>query len=134
MTRIAPSHLGSAIAERVLSLSRAQDRLRALETHPAAVEPEPDGQAAAEAVLRRALAALGSREGYQLAGRLLAGEKVPTAGSLESSTVLQDLAQAGLAVWDVGSGSSQPTPLLRELLEPLAAAVTEAAAEAEAER
>jgi hypothetical protein len=85
-------------------------------------------------VLRRALAALSSREGYELAGRLLAGEDALAAGSLESSIVLQDLAQAGLAVWDVGSGSSQPTPLLRELFQLLAVAVTEAAAEAEAER
>ena len=134
MSRIASSQLAGAIAERVLSLSRVQDRLRALETYPASGEPVPGRQAAAEAVLRRALAALSSREGYELAGRLLAGEDTLAAGSLESSIVLQDLAQAGLAVWDVGSGSSQPTPLLRELFQLLAVAVTEAAAEAEAER
>ena len=134
MSRIASSQLAGAIAERVLSLSRVQDRLRALETYPASGEQVPDRQAAAEAVLRRALAALSSREGYELAGRLLAGEDTLAAGSPESSVVLQDLAQAGLAVWDVGSGSSQPTPLLRELFQLLAVAVTEAAAEAEAER
>ena len=134
MSRIAPSQLAGAIAERALSLSRVQDRLRALETYAAPGEPTPDGQAAAEAVLRRALAALSSREGYELAGRLLAGEDALADGTPESSVVLQDLAQAGLAVWDVGSGSSQPTPLLRELLQVLAAAVTEAAAEVEAER
>lgn len=134
MSRIASSQLAGAIAERVLSLSRAQDRLQALETYTASGEPEPDGQAAAEAVLRRALAALSSREGYELAGRLLAGEDALAAGSPESSVVLQDLAQAGLAVWDVGSGASQPTPLLRELFQVLAAAVTEAAVEVTAAR
>ncbi|MHB8613004.1 MAG: hypothetical protein ACYDAL_11325 [Candidatus Dormibacteraceae bacterium] len=134
MSRIASSQLAGAIAERVLSLSRVQDRLRALETYAPSGEAEQDGQAAAEAVLRRALAALSSREGYELAGRLLVSEDAIAARSLESSVILQDLSQAGLAVWDVGLGSSQPTLLLRELFRLLEAAVTEAAAELKAER
>ncbi|HEY8802112.1 MAG TPA: hypothetical protein VIN00_03455 [Candidatus Dormibacteraeota bacterium] len=128
MSRIAPSRLSGAIAERVVALARVQDRLRALDTHTEASAPTEDRRAAAEVVLRGALAALSSREGYELAGRLLAREDVHAAGSLESSIVLEDLAQAGLAVWDLGSGSSRPTPLLRELFHLLDQALTEAEA------
>jgi hypothetical protein len=129
MSRIAPGGLGSAIAERVVALARVQDRLRALDTYTESIAPTEDRRAAAEIVLRGALAALSSREGYELAGRLLAREDPAAAGSEESSVALQDLAQAGLAVWDVGSGSSQPTPLLRELFTLLDQAVSEAEAQ-----
>ena len=126
MSRIAPSRLGGAIAERVSALARVQERLRALDTYEESSAPTEARRAAAEDVLRGALAALSSREGYELAGRLLSGEDALAAGSVESSIVLKGLAQAGLAVWDVGSGSSQPTPLLRELFQLLDQAVSEA--------
>ena len=128
MSRIAPSGLGGAIAERVAALARVQGRLQALDTYTESNAPTEDRRTAVETVLRCALAALSSREGYELAGRLLAREDVHAAGSLESSIVLEDLAQAGLAVWDLGSGSSRPTPLLRELFHLLDQAVTEAEA------
>jgi len=129
MSRIAPSRLGGAIAERVEALTRVQDRLRALDTHTESSTPTEDRRAAAETVLRGALAALSSREGYELAERILANEDLNGAGSGEPTIVLQGLAQAGLTVWDLGSGSSQPTTLLRELFQLLDQAVTEAEAQ-----
>ena len=126
MSRTAAGGLGGAIAERAAALARVQDRLRALDTHTESSPPPEDRRAAAEVVLRGALAALSTRDGYALARRLLARDGVPAAASLESSLVLQDLGQAGLAVWDVGSGLSQPTLLLRELFQLLDQAVTQA--------
>ena len=129
--QVVTGQLGIALGERVLSLWRAHERLGALETYPESGPGAADGRAAAEAVLRRALSSLGNREAYALARRLIDGETGIAAGSLESSLVLQDLAQAGLATWDVGMGSTEPTPLLRELLQFLETAVEEAAAQAE---
>ena len=129
MSRIAAGRLGGAIAERVAALGRVQDRLRALDTYDESMATTEDRRAAAETVLRGALAALSSQEGYQLAGRLLALDGREAAGTLQSSVTLRDLSQAGLAVWDVDSGSSQPTPLLRELFQVLDQAVREAEAQ-----
>lgn len=117
--------LGAALKERLLDRIRLMDRVQALETYPNA----PDGRPArgdAEAVLRQALRALGNRECYELAGRLLAGETV-LGGGLEQWVGLQELAQSGLVSWDVGSGHIEATLLLRELHAVLAAAVEEAA-------
>ena len=126
--------LGLALGERVLSLLRAHERLGALETYPDSGPGADDARAAAEAVLRRTLLSLGQRETYALAKRLVDDEAGIAAGSLESSLVLQDLAQAGLASWDVGMGSTESTPLLRELLRFLEAAVDEAAVQVDEQR
>ena len=128
MIRTAPSPLAEAIAERVLALARVRDRLLALDDPMQSGTLPEDRRGAAEVVLRTALAALSSREGYALAGRLLAREDVPESGGEEPSNPMEALAQAGLAVWDVGSGASKPTPLLRELFRLLDRAVTEAEA------
>ena len=126
--------LGSALGERVLSLLRAHERLGALETYPDSGPVAVDARAATEAVLRRTLLSLGNRENYALARRLVDDQAGIAAGNLESSLVLQDLAQAGLASWDVGMGSTEATPLLRELLRLLEAAVDQAAAQVDAQR
>jgi hypothetical protein len=116
MNQLASTALGDALAERVRSLARADDRLRALddysESHTHIV-----GQPNAEEVLRRALVVLGSRDGYALALRMTAGDQV-VAGD--------DFAQAGLVMWDPLSDSMRPTPLLVELMRVFESAVTEA--------
>jgi hypothetical protein len=116
MNKLDRSALGDALAERVLSLARTNQRLQALEDYR---EPNDHvvGQPDPEAVLRRALLILSSREAYELACRITAGEQV-AAGD--------DLAQAGLVTWDPGSDSNRPTALLLELMRVFEAAVSEA--------
>ncbi len=110
------SALGDALAERVLSLARTTQRLQALEDYR---EPNDHvvGQPDAEAVLRRALLVLSSREAYALARCIAAGEQVSTG---------DDFAHAGLVIWDPGSDSMRPTPLLTELIRVFESAVREA--------
>ena len=129
MRRVALSELGSAIAGRALSVTRAQERLRALDTYTESSAPAETQGTVAEAVLRRALLALSTHQAYELAGRILAGQDALAGEGFEA--IFQDLAQAGLVVWDPGSGSSRPSPLLRELYQLLDQAVSEAAAAAE---
>jgi hypothetical protein len=116
MNKLDRSALGSALAERVLSLARTSQRLEALED-----DGEQDdhvvGQPDALSVLRRALLALSNREAYELARRITAGEQA-AAGD--------DLARAGLVTWDPGSDSIRPTALLLELMRVFEAAVSEA--------
>ena len=116
--------LGAALRERLLDRLRLVERAQALETHPRAAHGG-DRRGEAEAVLRACLRALGDRDGYRLAARTLAGEVV-TAGGVEEWTALQELSQAGLVSWDIGTGRVEPTPLLRELHGILASAVDEA--------
>jgi len=52
MSRIAPSRLGGAIAERIEALTRVRERLRALDTYTESSTPTEDRRAAAETVLR----------------------------------------------------------------------------------
>lgn len=111
--------LGNALAERVLTLVRTSERLRALEDYRES-EAHAVGQPDAEAVLRRALLSLSSHEGYDLAGRILSGESVPVA---------EEFARAGLVIWDPGSDSQRPTALLIELMRLFEPAVREAHAE-----
>lgn len=120
------SALGGALRERLLDRVRLMERVKALETYPEGGESQAVSRRDAEAVLRQALRALGNRDGYELAGRLLAGEEV-TGGGLEEWVGLQELAQAGLVAWDLGSGQVEVTPLLRELHAALSGAVQEAA-------
>ena len=125
MTQAVGSGLGGALRERLLDRLRLVDRVEALEGYPAAPgEPSAERRAQAEALLRVALRALGNAECYELSSLLLAGGR-PEAG-LETWLGLQELAQAGLVSWDVGSGGIEPTPLLRELHALLAGAVREA--------
>ena len=105
--------LGNALSERVMSLARANERLQAVDDSRDHVVDEPN----ARAVLLHALAALSSEEEYELAGRILAGERISSADGL---------ARAGLAVWDPGSDSVRPTALLIELMHVFDAAVKEA--------
>ncbi len=126
MTERVASTLGGALRERLLDRVRLMERVQALETYPEGGESRAVARRDAEAVLRQALRALGNRECYELAGRLLAGDAV-TGGGLEEWVGLQELAQAGLVAWDVGSGQVEVTPLLRELHAVLAGAVQEAA-------
>jgi hypothetical protein len=116
MNKLDRSALGNALAERVLSLARTAQRLQALEDYR---EPNDHvvGQPDAEAVLRRALLVLSSRDAFELARRITAGEPV-AAGD--------DFAQAGLVIWDPGLGSTRPTPLLIELIRVFELAVKEA--------
>lgn len=119
MNKLDRSALGGALAERVLSLARTNERLRALEDYR---EPHDHvvGQPEAEVVLRRALLVLSDREDYELARRIAAGEQA-AAGD--------DLARAGLVTWDPGSDSMRPTGLLVELMRLFESAVREAQAE-----
>lgn len=119
-----------ALASRVSSLQRALERLRALESYPSqqAQEEERNERRDTEAVLRQALEALSNPQCYEAARRLVAGEPVSAAGGLGSYLALQRLSQAGLATWDVGSGATQCTPLLRGLLELLEQVIEEASA------
>jgi hypothetical protein len=114
MTKLARSALGEALTERVLSLARTNERLRALEDESEGhVVGEPD----AETVLRSALLALCSREGYDSARRILAGEQVSAGDRLQ---------KAGLVVWDPAANSMRPTALLIELIGLFEAAIAEA--------
>jgi hypothetical protein len=116
MNKLDRSALGDALAERVLSLARTNERLRALEDYH---EPHDHvvGQADAEAVLLHALVVLSNREEYELARGLTAGRKV-AAGD--------DFAQAGLVTWDPGADSMRPTSLLIELMRVFESALREA--------
>jgi hypothetical protein len=118
--------LGAALRERLLDRIQLIERAQALESHPPAAGGAASRLGDAEAVLRQALRALGVAESYRLAGRILAGETV-SGGGVEEWLALQELAQAGLVSWDVGSGRVDPSPLLRELHALLVAAVEEAA-------
>lgn len=116
MNKLDRSALGDALAERVLSLVRTNQRLQALEDYR---EPNDHvvGQSDAGAVLRRALRVLSNREAYELARRITGGEQA-AAGD--------DFAQAGLVIWDPGSDSMRPTPLLVEMMRVFESAVMEA--------
>ncbi len=105
--------LAEALAERVDSLARTRERLRAVDDSTGHVLEEPE----AEAVLRSALAALSSDKGYEQACRVAAGEHV---------TGCYDLAKAGLVIWEPGSDSVRPAALLIELLAVFEPAVNEA--------
>jgi hypothetical protein len=116
MSKVTRSGLGSALAERVQSLSRANARLRAVEDSresEAHVVGEPDS----ETVLRRALQALSSHQGYDSARRILAGEPV---------NAVDELAKAGLVTWNPVSDSMRATALLIELMRVFESAVDEA--------
>lgn len=116
MNTLDRSALGDALAERVISLARTNQRLEALEDDRGQND-HVVGQPDALSVLRRALLALSSRDAYELARRITAGEQA-AAGD--------DLAQAGLVTWDPGSDSIRPTALLLELMRVFEAAVREA--------
>lgn len=97
--------LEEAVADRVRALARTRERLGALDDHTAEhVVQEAD----AEAVLRQALSVLSTQGGYEGARRLLRGENV-VAGD--------EMARAGLVVWDPASDAVRPTPLLIELMK-----------------
>ncbi len=116
MSKITGRGLGSALAERVVSLARTNARLRALDD-PHESEAHVVGEPDSETVLRRALLALSSHLGYDSARRILAGEHV-NAGD--------ELAKAGLVMWDPASGSMRATALLIELMRVFESAVDEA--------
>jgi hypothetical protein len=126
MTERVGHALGAALRGRLLDRVRVMERVQALETYREGRGSQAVSRPDAEAVLRQALRALGNRECYELAGRLLAGEAV-TGGGVEAWIGLQELAQAGLVAWDLGSAEVRVTPLLRELYAVLAGAVEEAA-------
>lgn len=116
MNKLERTALGEALAERVRSLARTNERLRALDDSresEAHVVGEPD----AETVLRHALLALSSHRGYDSARRILAGDHV-NAGD--------ELAKAGLVMWDPASDSIRATALLIELMRVFESAVDEA--------
>ncbi len=126
MSERAAGGLGAALRDRLVDRVRMIERAQALETHPAGARLASQQVSDAEALLRQCLRALGDRDGYLAAGRVLAGE-TPGPESVTEWTALQDLAQAGLVSWDLGTGAAGATPLLRELYGFLAAAVAEAA-------
>ena len=97
--------LQEAVAERVRALARTRERLGALDEHsPGHLVQEAD----AEAVLRQALSVLSTQDGYEAARRLLLGENVIGG---------DEMARAGLVVWDPASDAERPTPLLIELMK-----------------
>jgi hypothetical protein len=97
--------LAEALADRVRSLARTNERLHAIEDGTADhVVEQPD----TETVLRQAIAALSTRAGYTQAQRILAGEQV---------TGCDELAKAGLVVWDPLADTLRPSPLLIELIK-----------------
>jgi hypothetical protein len=108
--------LAEALAERVHSLARTHERVQALDDQSDHVVGEPD----ARVVLRGALAVLGTRDGYDLACSIVAGDRV---------TGADELARAGLVVWDVGLDAARPTALLVELMKILEPAVSGARAQ-----
>jgi hypothetical protein len=105
--------LAEALADRVHSLARISERVQALDEQTDHVVGEPD----ARVVLRRALAVLGSRESYEQARCIVAGERV---------SGCDELATAGLVVWDPGADTVTPAPLLIELMSVFELAVSEA--------
>ncbi|HET7421351.1 MAG TPA: hypothetical protein VFL27_13330 [Candidatus Dormibacteraeota bacterium] len=97
--------LADALAERVRSLARTNERLHAIDDATAGhVVQEAD----ADAVLKQALAVLQTRDGLDAARRLLGGEDLSDP---------DQLAKAGLAVWDPASGAVRPSFLLVELMK-----------------
>jgi len=97
--------LSEALADRVRSLARTNERLQAIEDGTAGhVVEQPD----TEAVLQQALAALNTQAGHAQAQRILAGERV---------TGCDELAKAGLVVWDPLADTLGPSPLLIELIK-----------------
>lgn len=116
MNKVERGALGEALAERVLSLARTAERLRALDDSFES-EPHVVGEPDAEAVLLGALRVLGTRNGYESARRTVAGEHVEAG---------DELARVGLATWDPDSGAMRPTSLLIELMRVFESAVREA--------
>ena len=97
--------LEEALAARVDSLARTKERLHALDDQ---TDSHIVQEAAADAVLRQALAVLETSGGYDAALRLLRGDDVGPH---------DELAKSGLAVWDPASDSLRPTSLLVELMK-----------------
>lgn len=120
MNKLDRSGLADALGERVRSLARTGERLQALEDYREDSSTHVVGRPDAEAVLRSALLALSSAEGFDTARRILAGERV---------AATEDLATAGLVSWDPGSDSLRPTALLVELMRLFESAIGEAQAE-----
>lgn len=116
MNKVERGALGEALAERVLSLARTGERLRALDDSFES-EPHRVGEADAEAVLLGALRVLSTTVGYESAHRIVAGEHVEDG---------DELARAGLATWDPASDAMRPTSLLVELMSIFESAVGEA--------
>jgi hypothetical protein len=116
MTKLERSALGEAVAERVMSLALTDARLRALDDR-AESDPHVVGEPDAEKVLLGALHALSTRSGYESARRIMAGEHVQAG---------DELARAGLALWDPASDSMRPTALLVELMRVFESALDEA--------
>ncbi len=116
MKKLDGTALGDALTERVVSLARTDARLRALDDSDPS-EAHVVGEPEAELVLRRALLALSSRLGYDSARRILAGEPIK---------VGDELAKAGLVMWDPAADSIRPTALLVELMRVFEVAVAEA--------
>jgi hypothetical protein len=116
MSKLTRSGLGNALAERVLSLSRTNERLRALDDSSES-RPHVVGESDSETVLRRALLALSSHRGYASARRILAGEHVDAG---------DELTRAGLVMWDPVSDSMRATAFLIELMRVFESAVDEA--------
>jgi hypothetical protein len=105
--------LAEALAERVHSLARTHERVQAIEDQ---TDDHLIGEPDARVVLRRALAVLGTRDGYEHACLIVAGDRVAGA---------DELARAGLVVWDLESDTARPTSLLIELMKILEPAVSE---------
>lgn len=124
--------LAEALRDRLGSIRTLQERVTALETYPDEPLQAFDcelAQALAAALLRRALRALSTSDGYEVATALAAGRMEPgRLGMAEQMMIVQDLAAAGLAAWDPGSGEVAPTFLLHELMGLFQAAVSAAGA------
>ena len=116
MNKVERGALGEALAERVLSLARTGERLRALDDSFES-EPHVVGEPDAGAVLLGALRVLSTKGGYESARRIVAGEHVEGG---------DELARAGLATWDPASDAMRPTSLLVELMRVFESAVAEA--------
>ncbi len=97
--------LAEALAERVRSLTETNERLRALDDRAADHVVQ---QADIDAVMSQALAVLTTAGGLAAARRLLRDEEAADC---------DELAQAGLAVWDPASGSFRASALLVELMK-----------------
>lgn len=116
MNKLERGALGEALAERVRSLARTGERLRALDDSFES-EPHVVGEPDAEAVLLGALQVLSTKRGYESARRIVAGDHVEGG---------DELARAGLATWDPASDAMRPTSLLVELMRVFESAVAEA--------
>lgn len=97
--------LAEALAERVRSLERTNERLRAVTDQTA---DHVVRAADADVVLRQALDVLNVPEALEAARRLLRGEDV---------SVRDDLARTGLVAWDPVSNAMRPTALLTEVMK-----------------